>query len=290
MRYPLPHRNAIALSLAAAAALAYCSPAAKRAATTSGKAVSRTELDPLMQRLLVSRDERRAARAEIIALGSTMTEALVSYLDSTEFTLRWEVANILGTTRDPSGVDALVGAVLHDDNPHIRWRSLWALGNMPDPSIPDRFRAALDDPDPTVRWNAAVGGSMFGVQETLPHLQRRLAGGEPFQLWEAVNALGRITDSSSVDVITEFLAGADKKLRRECVLTLGKLLPYPAARIRLIAMLDDDDPGVRWRAAMGLGRVALDEATAVALGARLQVEQDPEVVRYLERSLGKQRR
>ena len=246
----------------------------------------------LLAELTAGREARRQARLALIAYGPPFIPELVAEFDSEIFTIRWEIANILGLIGHPDAVPALVERVLVDANPHVRWRSLWALRNIPDDSIPERFRAELENPDATLRWNAAVGGSLFGVADGLPILQAGTVATQEFRAWEAVNALSRLTDRSSVPVLQAVLAQHRSRLRREAVLSLGQLLDQPGAIDTVVRALADDDPELRWRAAMVLGRASGAEATVatVALRERQAIEADDQVQEHLERSLRRLRK
>ena len=93
------------------------------------------KVDQLVEELTKGRDARKAAREQLIAFGRDATDDLLRHFDSPEFTIRWEVSNILGILEDPKGVEPLVEHVLRDNNSHVRWRSLWALSQIDDPSI-----------------------------------------------------------------------------------------------------------------------------------------------------------
>jgi len=51
---------------------------------------------------------------------------------------------------------------LYDDNPHPRWRSLWALSAIDSEETFPPLRTALEDPDQVVVRNAAVALAFFG--------------------------------------------------------------------------------------------------------------------------------
>ncbi|OGL41827.1 MAG: hypothetical protein A2161_18665 [Candidatus Schekmanbacteria bacterium RBG_13_48_7] len=239
----------------------------------------------LVQQLTKSRELRTEARKKLISLGKAATAGLISYKESSEFTIRWEIANILGSTKDPAGLDTLINFVLRDENPHVRWRSIWALSQHDDPSIGERFRSYFNDGNKTIRWNAAVGGSMFSVKETLPILKEGLSSPDDFTAWEAVNALSRIFDQESVKLLIPILEGSVERVRRESVLSLGKM-KYPEARDLLIKYLSDKDPGVRWRSAMSLANYS-DPSVRKALENQLKVEKDTETISQIQKSLQK---
>lgn len=257
------------------------------ATATSESDGASASVEQLLEELTKGKDRRKRARATILAMGPSATALLIANFGSPLFTVRWEIANILGATRDPRAIESLVDRVLHDHNSHVRWRSLWALGNMPQsPAIAAHFRAALHSDVDSVRWNAAVGGSMFSVWEALPVIRTGIHSTNRFRVWEAIDALSRLPDRSSVALLDTVVNRPDVWLRREAVLALGRLQQYPASTDRLIVSLEDEDAGVRWRAAMSLAKT--NRATAVeALRRRLRIESDPLVIEHLEEALAR---
>ncbi|OGL45830.1 MAG: hypothetical protein A2161_15160 [Candidatus Schekmanbacteria bacterium RBG_13_48_7] len=241
------------------------------------------EVAKLVEQLLGEKDEKNEARKKLIALGPAIIPDLITHYSSPVFTIRWEVSNILGYIKDPAGIEALVDRVERDLDPHIRWRSIWALLEIKDSSIPERFRKDLKSEDKMIRWNAAVGGSAFRVKETLPILNEGLTSRDGWVVWEAVNALGRINDESSVGRLRKILEGKDSHARREAIMSLIRM-DYPGIRDLLLEYLGDDDPEVRCRVALALGKYR-DEAVREALEKRLEVETQEMTIRNLKKVL-----
>src|SRR5687768_1286033 len=77
--------------------------------------------------LLIPQESRAQARQQLIALGTAATPVLITQGKHPDFTVRWEVVNILGEISDPAAVAFLSDKVVDDDNPHVRWRAMWAL-------------------------------------------------------------------------------------------------------------------------------------------------------------------
>ena len=83
--------------------------------------------------------------------------------------VRWELVSYLGELADGRALSALTERALADPNPHVRWRSLWALRKLPERAqVVALLRNGLhgadgaDGADSAERWNAAVGLTMFG--------------------------------------------------------------------------------------------------------------------------------
>ena len=79
------------------------------------------------------------------------------------------------------------------------------------------------------------------------------------------------------------LEDPDDAIRREVTVVLGSI-GDERARALLVRSLEDADSQVRWRAALGLGRVR-EPATTLALEERLSRETDPEVEAEIRRAL-----
>jgi HEAT repeat protein len=260
------------------------SAASAEAGALAGSNDAARRVEQLLGQLTLGREPRRTARDELLSMGPSVIPLLAEHFDSPEFTVRWEIANMLGILAQPAAVEPLVEQSLGDADTHIRWRSLWALSQIPDDSIGERFRSALSSEDEARRWHAHLGAAMFGVREALGGLQEGVNHPDPFHAWSAVNALGLIPDPTSVAVLRSALESDTDRLRREAVQSLGKMTGLPGVTEVLLGALDDADPGVRWRAARFLSRNRTAAVTE-ALERRLQVETDDLVIQNLERSL-----
>jgi len=89
---------------------------------------------------------------------SLSLEALIDATRHQGWKVRWDAVNELGVRGDARGTAALAERALRDENPHPRWRSLWALSSI-DPDAGEAiplFLVALEDSDPIVVRNAAV--------------------------------------------------------------------------------------------------------------------------------------
>jgi len=235
--------------------------------------------------LLSQPDRRSEARAAIVALGREATPYLLERMRDPVFTIRWEMANVQGDIRDERARPALVDNVVRDSDPHVRWRSIWALNEMPESGDAETTRLLLEElrgADEGDRWNAAVGLSMFGSAAGLDLIHAGLRSEDSWRRWEAINALGRVHDERTPALLAEVLKTGTVKERSEAVLSLGRT-ERPQALEPLIAALADPAADVRWRAAMSLvGRS--DPKLRPAL-ERLQADEDAEVRRQAKRAL-----
>lgn len=229
---------------------------------------------------------RKQARDDLIAMGSPAVPALVARMHDPSFTIRWEMVNILGYIKDRRGTDPLIARVLNDADPHTRWRSMWALTSIGDPTTADKFRGHLEDEDPFAAWNAAVGLAMVAADPAaVPHLKKGLDSEDPWVRWEAVDGLGHVHDETTSRDIAPLLSDPDARVRHEAVMALGSI-GDDTSRRELLRTLESPDAQLRWRAAMHLGRMGGEEGRK-ALEARLAVEEDAQVREHLARALGR---
>ncbi len=204
---------------------------------------------------------------------------------------RWDAVNELGLAGDARGIPALAYVALHDDNPHPRWRSLWAIGNISDdanealPLLLEPLESS--DACDRVRYNAAVALAFFGDASGVTLLQESLEHEDSFQRWEAVYSLGILKDSGSTELLDRRLDHENEssvRIRGETALVLGRIAAPGAAAQLLRALSDDPAHEVRWRAAMALIPVGSAEDEP-ALRDRLAEEDHSEVREWIEKAI-----
>jgi len=229
---------------------------------------------------------RRAGREALIALGAAAVPALVEACADPSGTIRWEAVNALGAIArvDPeptrTAIPALAIVALTDEDPHPRWRSLYALSCFPAPMMEEEalplLSSGLEDPDPKSQWHATVALAYFRQPSVAPLLHAGLSADDNFSEWEAVFCLGFVHDMATVELLAQVLLDAEDRrvqLRQEAALTLGKI-GDPAALPALAEALRDPEAGVRWRAALSLSRLG-DPSVLPALRTAYGQESDP---------------
>jgi HEAT repeat protein len=213
-------------------------------------------------------------------------DALLEALEDREWKVRWDAVNALGNAKDRRATPALVERALRDDNPHPRWRSLWAISAV-DPDGRDAIpllRAGLDDPDAVVVRNAAVALAFVAQPESRPELLKALEDPDVFRRWEAVFSLKTIGDEQVVRALIPLLNESIEpavRVRQETALTLGRIGNAEAVAALLGSLREDQSPQVRWRAAMALSQIG-DSRLAYTLERVLVNEQDPQVRKFVE--------
>ena len=228
-------------------------------------------------------EARTEARHALIAMGPAAVADLIdATLDEEDF-IRWEAVNALGTIADKHtdavlpALPALVERVLIDWDPHVRWRSLWALSVFPEEvgqtQIVAGLRQGLENNDPRIVWNAVVGLAFFRQPDVAPLLNQGLSENEGFAQWEAVYCLRMVHNDESVVLLAELIVAVEtreKSLRQEAAMTLGRI-GDPTAIPALVAALEDPEAHVRWRAAAALVNLRAVEALE-AIEAALEKE------------------
>jgi HEAT repeat protein len=231
-------------------------------------------------------EAREAGREALIAMGTEAVPALIEATrDETGF-IRWEAVNAVGIiAHDDSqsvlvAIPALVHVAFTDENPHPRWRSLWALLRFPDDvaaqQIVPLLRTGLEDPNDPLRWHAAVALANFRRFEVAPLLNEGTTRTDSFERWEAVWCLSVVHDENSVTALAQVVLdveGTRTNVRQEAALTLGKIGDPAALPALACALGDDPEPGVRSRAAQALEKIEAAAALPELLAA-VEREQD----------------
>jgi HEAT repeat protein len=241
---------------------------------------------PRLLALLASRndEERKGARSRVEGMGRAMLPWLMQASRAANENLRWEAVDLLGAIADPAAAPALLDRVLHDDDVHVRWRSIWAVTSADDGKTASALVKALKAKDARVRWNAAVALSVFARAEAIPILLSGLKSADPFQRWEAANGLGGYRANGVVKALTSSLTDPSTDVRREAALALGRSADPQAAGVLIGALEGDEDPQVRWRAALALTRLG-PPGPLPQLRRLLKKERDGEVRRQIQETI-----
>jgi HEAT repeat protein len=228
-------------------------------------------------------EARKQARTKLIEMGSEAVPTLIDATRDEANVIRWEAVDALGTIAEKytdavlPAVPALVERVLIDWDPHVRWRSLWALSVFPEEvgqtQIFPGLRQGLENDDPRIVWNAVVGRAFLKQPDVAPLLNQGVLENEGFAQWEAVFCLRIVHDDESILLLAELIVDvetSEKRLRQEAAMTLGQI-GDPRAIPALVAALRDPEAHVRWRAAVALASLEAVEALE-AIEAALEKE------------------
>jgi HEAT repeat protein len=240
------------------------------------------ELADLVEDLVGDRRTRGDARRKLAAHGRVAVPHLIARARDPRFPMRWEVVNLLGELKAPEAIDTLIERIAEDADPHVRWRSMWAIKRIPEATIPHRLAAVCDEAGAR-GWNACVALSLFADPRALPRLRQGLTSPDDWVRWEAVDSLGRVHDEQTSRWLTEALDDPLERVRQEVVLSLAQIGDENALAA-LLEALEDPSSEVRWRAAMGLARRGSPKQLA-ALEQKLATERDANTRNYLEKAV-----
>lgn len=257
-----------------------------------------SEADPLKEtpssQQETSQPRKTPVREASKNLGDAVLRGLVRNIEDRDWKVRWDAVNELGKLKDPRVVPALVDRALYDDNPHPRWRSLWALksvGPTGSESLP-LLRTELADDTPAVVRNAAIALAFFGSPEGRDELLKGLEDADSYRRWEAIFSLRKIGDTEVAKALTPLLdhkKEPEVRIRGEVALTLGNMGNGQVILSLLNAVIRDPSPQVRWRAAMSLAKAG-DASVTGQLERALTREKDPKVREHIEGALEKIRK
>jgi HEAT repeat protein len=236
-----------------------------------------TEAKRLIAALAAANDHETRAplRKRLAELGTVALPHLIDALRHEDDFMRWEAVNLLGETADDRALPSVLRFALSETEVHARWRSYWAVTRFDRTKTVPMLLRALRQRGPT-RWPAALMLSMMDRPEAAPAILVALRSTDAWTQYEALSAVRSMKLADAVPSIAPFLArNRPVEHRQEAALALGAIASPRAARV-LIRALKDPDPGVRWRASMGLGRSSSPVA-ADALRSRLERETDARV-------------
>jgi alpha-L-fucosidase len=171
-------------------------------------------------------------------------------------------------------------AAMNDPDPEVRWRAEFALGRVQQPRALKALTVALRDDSPKIRWAAAYALGPLGknARSTVPALLNALSDKEAaVRVW-SVKSLGDI-DPGNSDVVAAFLRtlrDPDPDVRRVTLAILIRLGPAAAGSANvLVDVLQDADAGIRAQACIAFRQLATDGKAGIpALITRLS---DPDL-------------
>ena len=206
---------------------------------TLGRLRAETAVVPLIQ-LLANEDLKGAASAALILMRGVAVPALIDALQTGEYRVQLESANVLSTIGDRRAVQPFIHILTGDTNKEIKAIAAKGLGNMhargPDNAAVTALTAALELDDTTVT--------------------------------QAAEALGKI-NAPYEETIRKLIAISMDKLRRETVRSaainaLWQMKPENATQPMLLLMLSDETSAViRANAVKVLSRIKDTETLPV---------------------------
>src|ERR1039458_887218 len=118
--------------------------------------------------------------------------------------VREYLALVLGRLREKSAVAALSEAV-GDESNDVKIYSLWALGNIEDPTGGPAALSAISDPDPTVQRMAVGALSAMRYGPAKAALEGNLTNGNSALKYDSAVALARLKDEKAVSTLLDMM-------------------------------------------------------------------------------------
>lgn len=176
---------------------------------------------------------------------------------------------LLAVWRLPRSAEAVEAVRSHLAAPdaETRWRAAYALMRMGSPVATTALRAALADPDPRVRVNAARGLSAANADSAGERavvqaaLRAAVADTHPHVVIQAARTLAGYRDAADVGLLAALLPAGDANVAMAAAGALGEL-GSATARGALLAVVNGQDRPLSLRAAAlaALARVAMPDA------------------------------
>jgi HEAT repeat protein len=170
-------------------------------------------------------------------------------------------------------------AALAAVSPQRRWEAAALLGKNPQRGTEtiQALMAALSDPEPFVRWQAAEALARQDTAHVFPALSAGLTDASPLCRAGVAEALGRLGGEAACQALRGALADPDSGVRAAAASALGASNDVTSVS-SLLPRLADPTPDVRIAAARALGRIG-DVGAAAPLAAALTQPRQPLLVR-----------
>ncbi len=215
--------------------------------------------------------QARGEALDAVALG------VAARLDSAnDSSVRRSAAEALSRIGSERAVDALLKALLEDQESDVRWRASYALGSIGSERAVDALlKALLEAQESDVRQRAAEALGSIGSERAVDALLKALLEDQDsYVRVSAASALGRIGSQRAVDALLKaLLEDQDSYVRRRAAEALGSIGSERAVDALLKALLEDQESGVRRSAASALGRIGSERAVDALLKALLDAQE-----------------
>jgi HEAT repeat protein len=176
------------------------------------------------------------------ALGEEVVPLLLRMLHSANTQVRIGAAWALGILSDPASSMGLIAA-LNDPHPEVRLNAAHALHQMPQAEAVNDLTRLLLDTDWRVRKAATAALIRIGVA-AVPALRRLLQSDMVGDKRVAIGVLGHIGDTSVVDDLLPYVQHPSEGIRAVCVIALGQL--RAAEAVSALAACADDEAKPSW--------------------------------------------
>jgi len=243
-------------------------------------------VEPLIAALKDNDDGvRMSAALALPTLGDKRAvEPLIAALKDNDDGVRMSAALALATLGDERAVEPFIEA-LKDNDDGVRRSAVTALGRLGDKRAVEPLIAAIKDNDARVQRYAATAQGRLGDKRAVEPLIAALKDNDASMRQSAASALGRLGDERVFEPLVAALKDNDASVRQSAASALGRLRWQPATDLEqayylvasqkwaelvklgpsavepLIAVLKDNDAGVRRSVAEALAELDWQPAT-----------------------------
>jgi HEAT repeat protein len=171
---------------------------------------------------------------------------------------RLAVSGVAGYMEQATVRAAVRDRLQHDGDPAVRAEAAEVLAAAGPEVLPD-LRAAIADPDPTVREAAATGIGEIGGSRATAAVEAiaRDPDEDRLVIEAAVAALGALGDPNSLPLLLQLAGSGPPQIRRRAIVALTAF-EGPEVETAFDAAREDRNPMVREVAEMILGRTISD--------------------------------
>lgn len=160
--------------------------------------------------------------------------------------------------------EAALLAALQDPEPLVRYNATLSLAEMKATSARTALEEILKDPHPLVRQGAAMALGEMGDLAARPILEEALRDGPPEVRFQAVVSLAHLLEQEALPLIRQAFSDHDGEVRAQAASCLGDL--QDTSSIELLAgKLNDPYPDARFEIALALGRMGDTRAVPTLL-------------------------
>jgi HEAT repeat protein len=196
--------------------------------------------------LLLNHREPAVQEMAVVALascGPAATPALIQCLDMPSVIARIGALEALARSKDPGCTVAVIQTLEHDPDPEVRWAAAITLGQAGDQRGIGPLTGCLTNPDKYIRLGAAKSLDTLGWKPERP--EQDAARSIALQDWASVRAAGR----PALPLLVAALSDPDRVVRGHAIEILGAMR-YPEAAQACDKALGDADGRVRWKAVL----------------------------------------
>jgi len=176
----------------------------------------------------------------------------------------------LGLMGSEKAVEALMEALVNDDEVDVRCRAASALGHIgSEKAVGALLEALVNDDEVDVRCRAASALGRIGSEKTIERLMEVSAKGDNTRVRRrAESALIRIGGEKAIELLLETLAKDDKvDVRKRAASAFGSIGSDKGVEALLEALAKDDKAIVRAAAASALGRIGSEKTVEPLIDA-----------------------